>query len=67
MDEALERRDMKVDVRDAVRLALMEERQKDHEERITSLEAFKWWLMGGLVYTGFASSGALLLLIMGKK
>lgn len=36
------------EIRDAVRMALLEERVADHGSRISSLEAFKWWLLAGV-------------------
>lgn len=40
--------DVAAQVKDAVRMALLEERVSDHGARIKALEAFRWWLLGGV-------------------
>lgn len=55
---------MSVEIRDAVRMALFEEKLKDHEERIVGLEKFKWALLTGTLLAACSSAGSLLVLIL---
>lgn len=56
--------DISSQIKDAVSLALIQQKQEDHEKRIAGLEKWKWWLMSGLVYVCVMSSGTLLLMVL---
>lgn len=58
---------LKDEITQAVRLALLEEKQADHESRIKSLESFRWWLMSSAVAAALSSSATLLVLLLHNK
>lgn len=58
--------DLNSQIKDAVELALIKQKQEDHEKRIGGLEKWKWWIMSGLVYVGLVSTGTLMMVLLGK-
>lgn len=56
--------DIETQIKDAVRMALIEEKMADHEARLGQLERFRWWLLTAVAVAASTSTGTLLMLVI---